>query len=421
MSTQNTQSRSIWPWQPVLPAATLALLALLSGCSTQTVKTTTVAPLVAESVSIPEEELLDVAIGIFQPGLDEVPNNREELTFADVRMAETQFAAYHLAQTMQSSGAWGVVRVNPNDHSGIDVSVGGTILQSDGETMIVKVTARDVTGKVWIDKEYEEVVSKFSYDPRLKRAEDPFQGLYNRIANDILNYRKQNLDRQQLLTIRTLSRIQFARRFAPQAFDQYVTTDRQGGLALARLPAEQDPMLQRIDGIRDRDYQYVDALQDYYDNFVRQMQGPYMDFRRESYEEVMKFDKLQAKARRNMVLGVAAIVGGLAASQSSNNAVQFSAYGGLFGGGFLIKDAFAKRDEAQLQLEALAELGDSLESEIAPHTIELDERVVTLTGSVQEQYAQWREILAEIYAAEMEGTPAAALPATTPPPTSTGQ
>ena len=68
MSTQNTQSRSVWPWQLVLPAATLALLALLSGCSTQTVKTTTVAPLVAESVSIPEEELLDVAIGSSSPG-----------------------------------------------------------------------------------------------------------------------------------------------------------------------------------------------------------------------------------------------------------------------------------------------------------------------------------------------------------------
>ena len=117
-----------------------------------------------------------------------------------------------------------------------------------------------------------------------------------------------------------------------------------------------------------------------------------------------------------MVLGVAAIVGGLAATQSNNAAVQYSAYGGLFGGGFLIKDAFNKRDEAQLQVETLAELGNSLESEIAPQTIELDERVVTLTGSVQEQYTQWREILADIYAAEVQGSVPASDLNTTPAP-----
>jgi hypothetical protein len=114
----------------------------------------------------------------------------------------------------------------------------------------------------------------------------------------------------------------------------------------------------------------------------------------------MKYDKLRSAARRNAILGVAAILGGLAATQSSSSAVQYSAYGGLFGGGYLIKDAFAKRDEAQMQVEALAELGNSLEAEIAPQTIELEERVITLSGNVESQYAQWREILADLYASE---------------------
>ena len=282
--------------------------------------------------------------------------------------------------------------------------------------MVVQVDVKDATGKVWLHKEYEEVVSKYSYDPRQRSSDDPFQGLFNRIANDMLEYRQQNLDRQQLVNIRTVSRIQFAKSFAPQAFDQYLTTNRNGLLELTRMPAENDPMLNRIDNIRERDYLYIDALQDYYGNYVRQMQGPYTSFRRESYAEVMKYDKLRAQATRNMVLGVAAIVGGLAATQSNNAAVQYSAYGGLFGGGFLIKDAFNKRDEAQLQVETLAELGNSLESEIAPQTIELDERVVTLTGSVQEQYTQWREILADIYAAEVQGSVPASDLNTTPAP-----
>lgn len=400
-----------FPFRPKALFTTTALLLSLGtlvACSSQTVKSTTVTPIVSETVSVAEDELLDISVGVFQPGLDDIPNNREELTFADVRMAETQFVSYQLAQTLQRTGAWGVVRVNPNDLSASDLAITGTIIQSDGETMVLNVSVKDATGKVWLEKEYEEVVSKFSYDPRLRRADDPFQGLFNRIANDLLVYRQQNLDRQEVLNIRAVSRIQFAKSFAPQVFDQYLTTNNRTGLIeVTRLPAEDDPMLNRIDNIRERDYLYVDALQDYYGNYVRQMQGPYTNFRRESYEEVMKYDRLRKQATRNMVLGVAAIVGGLAATQSNNNAVQFSAYGGLFGGGYLIKDAFNKRDEAQMQVEVLAELGDSLGSEIAPQTIELDERVVTLTGSVQEQYAQWREILADIYAAEVEGTGAA--------------
>ena len=135
-------------------------------------------------------------------------------------------------------------------------------------------------------------------------------------------------------------------------------------------------------------------------NFVRQMQAPYTEFRRMSYEEVIKYDQLRSKARRNMVIGVAAIVGGIVGVQSDNAAVQYSSYGGLFGGGFLIKDAFNTKDEAQMHVEALAELGNSMQSEIAPKTIALEERIITLTGTVEEQYAQWKEILADLYAEE---------------------
>ncbi|MBT4077821.1 MAG: FAD-binding protein, partial [Gammaproteobacteria bacterium] len=70
-------------------------------------------------------------------------------------------------------------------------------------------------------------------------------------------------------------------------------------------------------------------------------------------------------------------------------------------GGWLIKDAFDKGDERQLHIESLAELGNSLEMEIAPRTIELEERTITLSGSVEDQYDQWRDILADIYANEV--------------------
>jgi hypothetical protein len=50
---------------------------------------------------------------------------------------------------------------------------------------------------------------------------------------------------------------------------------------------------------------------------------------------------------------------------------------------------------------ALEELGQSLDAEITPRVIELEDRTVRLTGNVEDQYDQWRELLADIYAAEL--------------------
>jgi len=381
----------------------LILMAMMgvSACATQNVKSTTFTPIVSDNASTPEDELLDIGIAIFQPGLDDMPRNREELTFSDVRMAETYFTSYELANALQNSGNWGVVRVVPGDLSSSDLAITGTILQSDGETMRLHINIKDSTGVTWIDKEYEEVVSKFSYDPRMRRSEDAFQGLFNKIANDLYTFKESNIEREDTQRIRIVSQIQFARSFAPQVFDSYLEESRNGTLQLARLPAENDPILNRIEDIRERDFLYVDALQDYYSNFVRQMQVPYTEFRRMSYEEVMKMDRLAADARRNMIMGVAAIIGGLAATQSNNASAYWSSPVILASGGWLIKDAFAKGDERQMHVEALAELGNSLEMEIAPQTIELEERTITLSGSVEAQYEQWRELLADIYANEV--------------------
>ncbi len=66
-----------------------------------------------------------------------------------------------------------------------------------------------------------------------------------------------------------------------------------------------------------------------------------------------------------------------------------------------MKSGFDKRAEAKLHSDALQELGESLENEVAPRVFSLDDRTITLTGSVEEQYAQWKEVLADIYASEV--------------------
>ncbi len=73
----------------------------------------------------------------------------------------------------------------------------------------------------------------------------------------------------------------------------------------------------------------------------------------------------------------------------------------VIGGGYLLKSGLEKRNEAQIHVQALEELGMSLEAEITPQVIELEDRTVTLSGNVEDQYAQWRELLADIYRAEI--------------------
>ncbi len=73
----------------------------------------------------------------------------------------------------------------------------------------------------------------------------------------------------------------------------------------------------------------------------------------------------------------------------------------ILGGGYLLKSGLEKRNEAEIHVQALDELGQSLEAEITPQVIELEDRTVMLSGNVEDQYAQWREILGDIYRAEI--------------------
>jgi hypothetical protein len=164
---------------------------------------------------IPEEMLLDIGVMLFDPGLDEILSDEEETTNHDIRVAEARYAPYLLAETLQRSGNWGLVRLLPNNASPIDVVINGTILQSNGEAMGLRITVTDSTGREWYTREYHEVISQFNYDPNQRKLNDPFQVIYNTVANDLLAYRKDNIQGRRITEIRTTSEVLFAQRFAP--------------------------------------------------------------------------------------------------------------------------------------------------------------------------------------------------------------
>ena len=167
---------------------------------------------------------------------------------------------YKLMDTLQSSGNWGVVRVIPDRLSEMDVWVDAEILKSDGASLALQVTVEDASGRRWFTKKYEETASKYSYDPTIASRAEPFQKLYNQIANDMLAYRQQ-YDGNEIRAMRVISELKFARDFAPDFFNDHLARDDRGRYQIKRLPAVNDPILRQVRQMRERDYVFVDTLQ----------------------------------------------------------------------------------------------------------------------------------------------------------------
>ena len=66
-----------------------------------------------------------------------------------------------------------------------------------------------------------------------------------------------------------------------------------------------------------------------------------------------------------------------------------------------------QRAEIQTHTESLKQLGDSFQSEVQPMVVEVEGRTLQLKGSAEQQYAEWRQLLKELYENET-GLPAVA-------------
>ena len=376
----------------------LLALSLLTGCVTETVKSTSVPVLDAPVTPAPDAELPDVGVVILDPGISSVED--EEQVYPEVRRAEATFMATELADVLTEQGGWGAVRVVPDERQFSDLLVRGTILQSDGEALELKIRVSDARGTVWLDKRYTGITSRYAYEQGTRTKQDPFLSVYRMIANDMLAV-FQRLPADERTTIRRVAEMRFARDFANGAFADYLNEDPSGQVTLRRLPSEEDPMLARVRGLRQRHYVFVDTLQGHYTGFSDDMYAPYQEWRKASYEETVALRELESEAQREMIAGGAAILAGIVAQSSGSSMTRSAGAVGVIGGGALLKRGLEKRAESNIHSLALEELGQSLDAEITPRVIELEDRTVRLTGNVEDQYDQWRELLADIYAAEL--------------------
>ena len=357
----------------------------------------------AQEQLIEEKHILDVGIILFDPGV--VDLDTDETDYSSVRQSEAVWFTNQLKRTLDESNAWGLVRALPRDNLGLDVYVTGTLLESNGEVIRLLISAKDSTGQEWFSKEYDQRASAYAYNPEVNLPGDPFQATFNEVANDMFNYRA-SLSGQQLVNIRSVSKVLFARDFVPDAFDGFVQTNEAGQLSLNRIPADNDPMMLRVERIRSRNDLFLDVVQDYYRAFNRRMEGPYQEWRKLSYKEVLYARQLKEQGRKERLAGLAVINAGIeAASSGKGRTTQGAGHIGIFAGARLFGNSFLKTEEALGHSSTLRELGASLESELEPSIVALQDRSVTLSGTVDDQYQEWRRILKEMFYLEEGVTP----------------
>lgn len=388
----------------------------LAGCVVSETRPQPKVHPIQASVEIPESEVLDVGVRVFDPGIPPEVENDAELQqkkgiYPDVRRAEARYMAMLLRDTLEESAQWGAVRVIPATAEFVDVIVTGRIVDSTGKDLELDVSVHDSTGRAWfVDRKYQSVADIGSYlsDAALK-ARDPFQNVYSKIANDLLEFRK-TLTAADLRAVRAVTELRFAHDLAPQAFTGYVVQDAEGRYQVQRLPAQGDPLYQSVTRIRARDADLIDTVSAYYGSFSEAVAEPYGDWRRYSFDEIVKEEKLKSQARTRMVLGAAAVLGSILVSSQCagndydcrriENAVRTA---GTIGGIAGIVSGLKKGADAKIHTAAIRELATSFNADVATQVVEVEGRTLKLTGSAEDQYREWRELLKQMYLEETGG------------------
>ncbi|MDA7774915.1 hypothetical protein N8993_12135 [Pseudomonadales bacterium] len=381
----------------------MAVIAIPACSSTEIVRANSTPPMIAKTQP-PIDLYMDIGIMPLEPGIPEGEEALENsLIIPDVRRAEARYIAYQLKDTLELTGNWGAVRVIPQFTEAVDILITGKILDSNGEELKLQVTVADSTGQVWLSRTFTDTASKYSYEAP---KEDPFQDIYNDVANAILIYR-QKLDEPELAKIKQVSNLRYAIRLSPEAFGGYLTESK-GSVQIEQLPASNDQMLVRVNRIKEREYLFVDTLDDYYGNFFRDMKASYHEWRYATYDEAVAAKRLKKESMKRLIGGAAVVAAGVAASASkqSNTYASQAAGLGVVGGGIgLIKSGLSRRQRAEVHENALKEISESLGAEITPYVLDIEGRTIELTGTADVQYEEWREILKQIYIEET-GLPA---------------
>jgi len=388
--------------QLLIAVITTGLLA--TGCTTSEIIHAETTHLDVASLQVSESLLLDVGILNFDSGIPEKNDIEKTRIYPEVREAEARYLPYHIKTTLQGTGFWGAVRVIPSADVSTDVVVGGRIEESDGEFITIRLNAHDATGQFWFEKSYSMQTGISSYAEYRDRTQDPYQKVFNDFAND-LHAHVLMLEPKQVTRIREVSELKFFADMAPDAYGEHLATDEDGVVTVQRLPAENDPMVDRLRQIRERDRLVVDTLNEHYANFYYGIALPYEGWRKRTREQSVAYRQTKKSAVQRALIGAAVVAGSMTVDTGSSSYSRYRAQRiaqtvAINRGWRTIMDAFKQHRAANIHREEIKELSESFVAEAAPMVVQVQGETMRLTGTAEAQYESWRKLLREIYETE---------------------
>lgn len=377
---------------------------LSTGCTVSEVIHAERTELDVASLQISEAMLLDVGIMNFEAGVPEKNDVEKTRIYPEVRMAEARYLPYHLKTTLQGTGFWGAVRVIPSEYAFTDIMLSGIIEKSDGEFVTIRVKAEDALGRDWFERSYTMQTGISSYAEYRDRSQDPYQKVFNDFAND-LRAHALTLTPREISQIRQASELKFFADMAPSAYQDYLAENGAGEVSIVRLPAENDPMVDRLRQIRERDRLVIDTLNEHYANFYYGIALPYEGWRKRTREQSIAYRQVRRSAAMRALIGAAVIAGSVQFEPSTSSYSRYRAQSiaqsvAISKGMNTIMNALRQRSEANVHREEIKELSESFIAEAAPMVLQVQGETMRLTGTAEAQYESWRKLLREIYEAE---------------------
>jgi hypothetical protein len=379
-------------------------LPVVSGCAVDEVITAEETELVVADAPPDETMLLDIGIVEFADGVPRDNDPEKSGVYEEIRSAETRYLPFHLKTTLQGTGHWGAVRVIPSRAAFSDIIISGAIEESDGEFVTLQVSVEDAQGRHWYTRSYETQTGLSSYSQNRDRRLDPYQKVFNDIANDLRAY-VQTLPSKTVHQVRQVSELKFFADMSPQAYGEHLAESDDGLIDIVRLPAENDPAVARLRQIRERDRLVIDTLNEHYANFYYGIAIPYHSWRKTARDEAINYRQVKRSATMQTLMGAVVLAGSLAVDTSDNSYSKQRMKGNLqsiaIGQGLeSIFSGFTRRSEAKMHIESIKELSESFGAEAAPMVVTVEGETRRLTGTAAAQYESWRRLLKQIYEAE---------------------
>ncbi len=342
-----------------------------------------------------------MVVPVFDPNIPEDKGRLEkEAIWPELRRTEAVRGAVMLTRKLSDTNAFNGVRTTPDSETSAHFYTLGKIIKSNGEEFDLEIEVISIEGKSMFKRRYRFTVDEYALeDPRKGKNSDLYEDFFVEIADDIAE-KVRGISRKELIEIAKVEELRYAEFFEPNFANQYTSTNWLGAPEITSYPSSEDPMMRRISTLKVKDQMFIDNLQADYQDFTDSSNDAYASWQRAAFTETKAAREAKSRAAVKGIVGILAVAGAVAIGNDAGYTDYGSQIGAVVlaaGGASAIIDAMGDSKQAKAHKETLSELGKSMNAEIAPKVMELEDTEVELKGSAQEQYASWRSALKRAY------------------------